>query len=88
MNIVIIFFHIDYRRVIVEVDIRNIIMRKFLERCGFALESIMRKYRIVNRRNRDVAVYVVFNSDWEQVSIYANIYKREFLYVMNTYIFV
>jgi hypothetical protein len=45
-------------------------MRKFLERCGFVLESIMRKYRIVNRRNRDIAVYVVFNSDWEQVCIY------------------
>jgi hypothetical protein len=48
----------DYRRVTVEADLRNIILRKFLERCGLVLESIIRKHRIINNRNRDTAVYV------------------------------
>ena len=52
-----------------EVDIRNIIMRKFLERCGFQQESIMRKHRIVDCRNRDTAVYVLLNSDWDQINV-------------------
>ena len=52
-----------------EVDIRNIIMRKFLERCGFQQESIMRKHRIVDSRNRDTGVYVLLNSDWDQINI-------------------
>ena len=44
-------------------------MRKFLERCGYVEESIMRKHRIVNSRNRDTAVYVLLNSDWDQINI-------------------
>ena len=44
-------------------------MRKFIEKCGFQQESIMRKHRIVDRRNRDTAVYVVLNSDWEQIDV-------------------
>jgi hypothetical protein len=59
----------DYRRVTVEVDIRNIVMRKFLERCGFVMESVMRKHRILDNRNRDSAVYVILNSDWDQISV-------------------
>jgi hypothetical protein len=59
----------DYRRVTVEVDMRNILMRKFLERCGFIMESVMRKHRVVDRRNRDTAVYVTLNSDWDQINI-------------------
>ena len=43
------------------------IMKKFLERCGFRLEAILRKHRIVSRRNRDTAVYVVLNSDWPEI---------------------
>ena len=62
-------FYSDYRRVTVEVDIRNIVMRKFLERCGFAMESVMRKHRILDNRNRDSAVYVILNSDWDQISV-------------------
>ena len=59
----------DYRRVTVEVDIRNIVMRKFLERCGFVMESVMRKHRILDNRNRDSAVYLILNSDWDQISV-------------------
>ena len=44
-------------------------MRKFLERCGFQQESIMRKHRIVDCRNRDTAVYVLLNSDWDQINV-------------------
>ena len=52
-----------------EVDIRNVIMRKFIERCGFQQESVMRKHRIIDCRNRDTAVYVLLNSDWDQINI-------------------
>jgi hypothetical protein len=62
-------FYSDYRRVTVEVDVRNIVMRKFLERCGFVMESVMRKHRILENRNRDTAVYVILNSDWDQISV-------------------
>ena len=52
-----------------EVDMKNIIMRKFLERCGFQHESTMRKHRIIERRNRDTGVYVILNSDYEQIEV-------------------
>ena len=54
----------DYRRVTVEVDARHVIMRKFLERCGFKLEAVLRKHRVVDRRNSDSALYVLLNSEW------------------------
>ena len=62
-------FEASYRRVTVYVDARHIIMRKFLERCGFILEAVLRKFRIVDRRNSDVAVYVILNSEWVEVDI-------------------
>jgi RimJ/RimL family protein N-acetyltransferase len=62
-------FLANYRRVTVEVDSRHIIMRKFLERCGFILEAVLRKCRIVDRRNSDVALYVMLNSEWVDVDI-------------------
>ena len=62
-------FESNYRRVTVEVDSRHIIMRKFLERCGFILEAVLRKCRIVDRRNSDVALYVMLNSEWVDVDV-------------------
>jgi hypothetical protein len=56
----------DYRRVTVEVDARHVIMRKFLERCGFKLEAVLRKHRVVDRRNSDAALYVLLNSEWTE----------------------
>jgi hypothetical protein len=58
-----------YRRITAEVDSRHLIGRKFLERCGFRLEAVLRKHRIVNARNRDSALYVILNSDWLDISI-------------------
>lgn len=58
-----------YRRITVEVDVRHAIMRKFLERCGFQSEAVLRKHRIVQRRNRDSALYVVLNSEFVDVSL-------------------
>lgn len=60
---------LGYRRVTAEVDARHLIARKFLERCGFKLEGILRKHRIVNKRNRDTALFVFLNSDWQEVSV-------------------
>ena len=53
-----------YRRVTVEVDTRHIIMCKLMTSSGFLLEATLRKHRIVNKRNRDSALYVMLNSDW------------------------
>ena len=44
-------------------------MRKFLERCGMVMESVMRKHKVVDGRNRDTSVYVVLNSDWETIDV-------------------
>lgn len=60
-------FRRNYRRIVCECDARNVIGRKFLERLGFTLEAVLRKHKIVRRRNRDTALYVMLNSDWEQV---------------------
>jgi hypothetical protein len=59
---------LGYRRVTAEVDTRHLIARKFLERCGFKIEGILRKHRIVNKKNRDTALFVFLNSDWLEVS--------------------
>ena len=59
---------LGYRRVTAEVDTRHLISRKFLERCGFKIEGILRKHRIVNKKNRDSVLYVFLNSDWLDVS--------------------
>lgn len=60
---------IGYRRVSCEVDTRNQVARKFLERCTFQLEAILRKHKVVEDRNRDTAVYVILNSDWAENEI-------------------
>ena len=49
-----------------EIDTRHLILKKFLERCGFKLEAILRKHRVIKRRNRDSAVYVMLNSEWPE----------------------
>jgi hypothetical protein len=53
----------------VELDARHLIGRKFVEQCGFMLESVLRKHRIVNRRNRDTALYVILNNEWPDAEI-------------------
>ena len=63
-----------YRRVSVETDSRNLIYRKFLERCGFKCEAILRKHRIFKGcKNRDTAMYVILNSEWYKESIRSNL---------------
>ena len=56
-----------YRRIECEVDVRHVVMRKFVERCGFQSEAVLRKHRIVSRRNRDSCLYVLLNSEWADV---------------------
>lgn len=53
-----------YRRITAEVDERHLIGRKFLESCGFVLEAVLRKHKVVQRRNRNTALYVLLNSEW------------------------
>jgi RimJ/RimL family protein N-acetyltransferase len=57
-------FKQGYRRVTFEVNSKNVIMRKFLERCGFVFESVIRKHKIILGRNRDTYVYAVLNSEF------------------------
>ncbi len=49
-----------------EVDERHVISRKFLERCGFVQEAVLRKHKVVQRRNRNTALYMVLNSEWQE----------------------
>ena len=65
----IILTYAGYRRISIAVDARHVVGRKYIERCGFLLEATLRKHLIVNNRNRDSALYVILNSDWEHVSI-------------------
>ena len=60
-------FIAGYRRITAETDERNVIARKFLERCGFELEAVLRKHRIVRNRNSNTVLYTVLNSDWMDV---------------------
>lgn len=52
-----------------QTDSRNLIGRKFIERCGFVLEAILIKHQIFEDRNRDTALYVLLNSDWEEKAV-------------------
>ena len=56
-----------YRRITAEVEERHVIGRKFLERCGFQCEAILRKHKVLHCRNSNTALYVMLNSDFEQV---------------------
>ena len=51
-----------------ETDARNIICKKFLEKTGFKLEAILRKHKIVYDRNCDTCVYVLLNSEFEDIN--------------------
>jgi len=74
-------FFKGYRRVTAEVEERNIIARKLFQRCGFFFETILRKHKVIQNRNSNTAVYIVLNSDWQDVGpklrSYANIPKKE-----------
>lgn len=48
-------------------DERHVIGRKYLERCGFTLECVLRKHKILQQRNSNTALYVVLNSEWVDV---------------------
>lgn len=52
-----------------EVEARNMIGRKFAERCGFGMEGILRKHRIRENRNCDTALYSLLNHEWEEKEI-------------------
>jgi RimJ/RimL family protein N-acetyltransferase len=62
-------FSKGYRRIQASTDTRNVVGRKFFERCGFALEAILRKHKIVRKSNRDTALYRLLNSDWLEASV-------------------
>lgn len=58
---------IGYRRITAEVDDRHVIGRRFLARCGFQCEAVLRKHKILHQRNSNTALYVLLNSDFEEV---------------------
>jgi hypothetical protein len=58
--------NVGYRRITAEVDERHIIGRKFLERCGFTLEAVLEKHKIIQNRNSNTALYVLLNSQWDE----------------------
>lgn len=62
-------FLLGYRRVTSQCDERHIIYRKFLQRCFFQMEAVLKKHRIVSGRNCNTAVYSMINSDWPQIEI-------------------
>ena len=59
---------LGYRRLTVEIDARNVICKKFIDKAGFKLEAILRKHKIVYERNCDTCVYVLLNSEFEEVN--------------------
>lgn len=70
-----------YRRVTAEIDERHIVGRKFFQRCGFMFETILRKHRVIQNRNSNTALYVMLNSEWNEVEpklrLYVNIPKQD-----------
>ena len=49
------------------VSVLNIAGCKFAKACGFQLEGIHHKHRIVHGANQDTCVFALLNSDWLQV---------------------
>ena len=60
---------VGYRRVTAGCDERHIIYRKFLQRCFFQLETVLRKHKIVSNRNCNTALHIMLNSDWPQIEV-------------------
>jgi hypothetical protein len=52
---------------VAEVEERHQIGRKFLERCGFQCEAVLRKHKVLHQRNSNTALYTVLNSDFLEV---------------------
>lgn len=72
-------FHVvvvGYRRVTAEIDERNMIARKFFQRCGFMFETILRKHKVIQNRNSNTALYILLNSDWQEVGSKLRTYAR------------
>lgn len=61
-----------YRRIVVHVDERHLIARKFLLKCGFMQEALLRKHKVVYDRNCNTVVYTILNSDWPSVKLKLN----------------
>ena len=57
-------FSAGYRRVECAVPALDLGRRRLLERSGFSLEGVHRKFWIVDDRSRDAAVYACLNTDW------------------------
>ena len=66
-----------YRRIVVHVDERHFIARKFLLKCGFMEEALLRKHKVVYDRNCNTTVYTVLNSDWPAVKLKLNSILKE-----------
>lgn len=62
-------FSCGYRRITAEIDTKNIIAQKFFRRCGFILEATFRKHKIIDERNQDTALYVILNSEWDDIKL-------------------
>lgn len=60
-------FDAGYRRVTAEVSSANIPALKFMKKCGFSVEGVMRKHRIVHGCNQDTTLYALLNSEWPDV---------------------
>jgi hypothetical protein len=60
-----------YRRITIEISSILYKQRKFLLKCGFQLESIKRKDKIIsNKYNQDTCVYVIINNEWDIINRY------------------
>ncbi len=50
-----------------ETDERNVVGRKLLQKCGFQFETVLRKHKVIQKRNSNTALYVVLNSEWQEI---------------------
>ena len=57
-------FAAGYRRVDCLLPAQDLGRRRVFERCGFALEGVLKKYWVADERSRDAAAYALLNTDW------------------------